>query len=43
VTVNFTAAGQNFHGGLNNSILSLSTEYAQYLYIDATIGWITER
>ena len=43
VTVDFTAAGQNFHGGLNNSILSVSSDYVQYLYIDATIGWITER
>jgi len=43
ITVDFITAGQNFHGGDNNSVLSVDTDFVQYVYVDSTIGWITER
>lgn len=40
ITINFIGAGQNFHGSVDNYVITHDHGFAEFSYINATIGWI---
>lgn len=41
ITVDFTTAGDNFHGAAaTDYVINVNRGYAQFLYVNATIGWV---
>lgn len=43
ITVDFTTAGDNYYGvGSSNAILSTNGMYMEFVYVNATVGWIAK-
>ena len=43
ITVAFTVAGDNFHGQAVDDVINEDFGYAEYEYVNATIGWIRQK
>lgn len=40
ITVDFVTATDNFHGASANHVVSVDKGYAEFIYVNATVGWI---
>lgn len=40
ITVDFIAVTQPLHGSADNWIMNTDRDYAEFVYVDATVGWI---
>ena len=43
ITVDFTTATQNLYASLNNWIINEDGGYVEFIYINATIGWVARK
>lgn len=43
ITVNFSGASQNFHSSSQNYVIDLDNDYAEFVWVGATTGWIRKR
>ncbi len=40
ITIDFINAGDNLHGSSQNYIMNVDASFAEFIYINATVGWI---
>lgn len=43
IVVNFSGAGLNFYGGLNNYTINANGAFVKFRYLGTSIGWVVEK
>lgn len=43
ITVDFSGSGENFHSASQNYVMNLDNDFAEFLYVGSTVGWIRKK